>query len=49
MTTKQIPLFDGTEKKPDKKRREKPKLLDRFSQAIQARHYSCRREQAYRR
>lgn len=28
------PLFDGAEKEPDKKRRKEPKLLDRFSGAI---------------
>ncbi len=47
-TPDQEHLFDGAEKEPDKKRRKKPKLLDRFSDAIKARHYSRSTEKTYR-
>ncbi|MHC5059322.1 MAG: phage integrase N-terminal SAM-like domain-containing protein [Planctomycetota bacterium] len=47
-TTDQEHLFDGAEKEPDKKRRKKPKLLDRFSDAIKSRHYSRSTEKTYR-
>ena len=48
MSETQTPLFDGAEEGPDKEGRKEPKLLDRLSQAIQARHYSRSTEKTYR-
>jgi integron integrase len=48
MSETQTPLFEGGEEGPDKKAREKPKLLDRLSDAIKSRHYSRSTEKTYR-
>jgi integron integrase len=48
MEPTQTSLFDGAEKEPRTNRRKERKLLDRFSDAIKARHYSRRTEKTYR-